>query len=358
MGRLQLICGDDEFAVKERARAAAAALGGAAPEENPALETVPGDSDELKPDAVIGRFLDALRTPPFLCDSKLVWLRHCRDLDGMFSAKEPSPGAAEALSLLTSPLPPEVSVLIDGGPCDQRKGFFKAMKNAGAEIEVLNAARAGDRRAAENRQYSIRELAREFGKEIAPEAARFLGETLGGDSGALYHELEKICCYAGEAPKVTLSDCQAVCSRTPETVGWEFTGAIAERNPARALSLLDILLRQGEPEMRLLAMLSGEFQKQIQTRLALRQLGIGRVTPRTFDSVPDDIRERYPQNPLLKMHPYRAFKTCEAAMKFSDAELAAHLERIRDAARALVSGGGDRRIVLEQLVLALTRSRR
>ena len=39
---------------------------------------------------------------------------------------------------------------------------------------------------------------------------------------------------------------------------------------------------------------------------------------------------------------------------FTDEVLARDLELVRNAARALVSGGGDRRMVLEQLVLKLT----
>ncbi len=353
MGKLCLICGDDEFAVKERSRTVAAALGGCEPEENPALEIVAGDSDELRPDAVIALFLNALRTPPFLCDSKFVWLRHFRDLS-IFDAKTLSSGAQEVTELLAEELPTELTVLIDGFNCDLRKGFARTLKNAGAQIESLNTARPGDRKSADNRKFSIRELARSFGKEIDPDAAQFLSETIGGDSGTLYHELEKISCYADDAPRITLADCRAVCSRTPETVSWEFTGAIVERNPARALELLNILLQQGEAELRLLAALSGEFQKQIQTRLALRQLNITRLTPRTFDSLPDDLRERFRDNPLLKMHPFRAYKTCESAMKFSDAELAHNLGLIRDTSRSLVSGGGEKRMLLEQLVLALT----
>lgn len=353
MGRLVIISGDDDFAVKERSRAAARELAGGELEENPAVEIIAGDGEELKPEAVVARFLDALRTPPFLCDSKLVWLRHFRDLD-LFSAKEPDDGVAGALEILSNPLPPELSVLIDGAGLDQRKSFCKTMKSAGASIEVLNAVKATDRRFADDRKESLRDICGELGKSLEPAAAQFLTETIGGDSGLLRNELEKLCSYVGDAAVITLADCREVCSRTPETVSWEFTGAIVGRDRARALRLLDIMLRQGEPEIRLMYALSGEFQKLIQTRLAMKQLKLSRVTPRTFDSLPESLKKEFPDNPLLKLHPYRAFKTCEGAAGFSDAELARNLEAVRDAGRALVSGGGESRIILEQLILRLT----
>ena len=356
MGQLVILSGDDEFTVKERARAVARELAGGEIEENPAVEIIAGDGEELKPDEVIARFLDALRTPPFLCDSKLVWLRHLRDLE-LFSAREPGDGVAGVLEILTQPLPPELSVLIDGGGLDQRKSFCKTVKSAGATVEIFNAVKATDRRFADGRKESLREICGSLGKSLEPAAAQFLTETIGGDSGMLRNELEKLCSYVGDAAVITLADCREVCSRTPETVSWEFTGAIVGRDRPRALRLLDIMLRRGEPEIRLMYALSGEFQKLIQTRLAMKQLKLTRVTPRTFDSLPESLKKEFPDNPLLKLHPFRAFKTCEGAAGFTDAELAGNLEAVRNASRALVSGGGEPRIILEQLVLRLTARR-
>ena len=158
----------------------------------------------------------------------------------------------------------------------------------------------------------------------------------------------------GENPRISLEDCQAVCCRTPETVSWEFTGAILSGNTELALKLLGLLLQEKDSEMRMMATLSGEFQKLIQTRLAMKELGITRVNPRTFDSLGDDIKQRFPENALLKLHPFRAFKVCENASAFPDEVLAGNLELIRNAARGLVSGGGEKRMILEQLVIKLT----
>ena len=47
MGKLILISGDDEFAVKAKARETAAALAdGVAPEDDPAFEIIIGDGEE------------------------------------------------------------------------------------------------------------------------------------------------------------------------------------------------------------------------------------------------------------------------------------------------------------------------
>jgi DNA polymerase III delta subunit len=129
-----------------------------------------------------------------------------------------------------------------------------------------------------------------------------------------------------------------------------------ENNRSKALLTLAKLLSQRDSgmEIRMLAGLSNEYQKLIQTRLAMKQLNINRANPNSFSALPPEVKERFPDNPLLKMHPYRAFKTCEAASRFSGNSLAMKLTAIRDASRALVSGGGDSRILLEQLVCKLT----
>ncbi|MDR0933427.1 MAG: DNA polymerase III subunit delta [Victivallales bacterium] len=353
MGKLYFITGNDEFAVKERSRELALELTQGELEDNPAAEIVPGDSDTLSLEEITRNFIEAVRTPPFLCDSKFIWLRHFANFD-IFNSMEPGQVFVEAQLILTSPLPDDVTVLADGFNLDMRKSFGKALKTAKISVETLNTSKIGDKNHADDRRIDIRTICQELGKEIDGNATAYLTETLSGDSGVLRNELEKLACFVGATARITLADCQAICSRTPETVTWEFTGAISSRNAPAAIRLLDVLLAQGEAEMRLIAALSGEFQKQIQTKLAMRQLSLNGVNARTFDLLPQELRDKYPDNPLLKLHPYRAFKICESAANFTDEELVRNLELVRNANRDLVSGGGDRRIVLEQLILKAT----
>ena len=350
MGQLCIITGDDDFSRKERAREIIETM--VADPEDPKLETVAGDAAEKKPEEILALFLDALRTPPFLTGEKVLWLRHFPDLEAIGNPRDGSCGAAVS-EFLASPLPPELAVVIDGPGFDLRRSAAKAIKKAGARVESFSTSRPGDRNASENRRADIVESCRTAGKRIAADATSYLVEVIGGDSGVLRNELRKLFCYVGDKPEITLADCREIISRTPETVSWEYTTAIHSGNVGQALRLLDILLRDKDSEMRMISMLSSEFQKMIQTRLALSELGITRVYPGVFDSVPEELRARFPDNPLLKMHPYRAFKSCEVAAAVSDAELAAKLTLIRTAARHLVSGVGNKRMVLEQLTIKL-----
>lgn len=357
MGKLFLISGDDEFSRKQRAREIIGELAGENPEDNPALEIISGDAPDMKAPVIAGRFLESLRTPPFLCENKIVWLRHFPDLEP-FGAASPAEPYEEIIQFLSEPLPEELSVVIDGPGLDQRKSFAKALKAAGAVMESKAMARMTDKNYADSRRMAIEEFLRNSGKRMTRDAVQFLCDTVGGDAGTLANELEKLLCYAGMNPEITLEDCRAIISCTPETISWEYTGAIIAGDVPRALSLAGILLSSGEPEQRMLSFLSGEFQKMVQTRLAMLELGVKNPGPNTFAALPQELKDKYPANPLLKIHPFRAYKVCESAARFSDRELAEKLTAVRDASRALVSGGGDKRIILEQLTLKLAKKNR
>ena len=353
MGKLFIISGDDDFSVKAKARMAAAELCRGEP-DGADMEIIDADAESIKFPELTARLLETLRTPPMFADSQHIWIRnfgYFAELSGAYKEK----GAAGVLAeMLASPLPEEQTIILNGPGLDQRKSWVKAVKAAGASIEICSSGRAGDKNFAETRKVRIRDWCRDAGKSIEPGAVQYIEETAGSDPGLLYQEVEKVITYAGLAPEITLDDCRAVCSRTPETAGWNFTGALVARNTRAALIELDTLLRQGDAELRVLAMVSGEFQGMIKLREAMKELQVTRVNPRTFDSIPDSVREKYPENMLLKMHPYRAFKMCENAAKFTEQELARALHAILMANRARVSGGCSPRLAMEQMVFEIT----
>ncbi len=353
MGRLYIISGDDDFSVKERTRSLIGELSGSVPEDDPALEIISGDRDDVKKDELLGNFLAAMRTPPFLTDHKIVWLKHCKMLEEFF-ADDAKGALAEVAAILSSPLDDELTVVIDGPGWDSRRTLAKAVKKTGAEVEIHALVKSTDKNFGENRRDLIKEICNAAGKKISYDAIQYLIDTIGPDNGVLKNELDKLMCYAWQAPEITLRDCEAICSRTNEAVSWEFSGAVVAGKTTQSLQLLDILLKQGEPEVRIMAILSSEFQKMIQLKLAMQELNVERVNPRTFDRFGEADKAKYPNNMLLKLHPYRAFKMCENAANFPDAKLVKALDAIRDASRALVSGGGESRIILEQLILSLT----
>ena len=100
MGKLYIVSGDDDVARKRRVQEIVCEITGCEePENDASLEIVSGDAEESV-EAIQIRFLDALRTPPFLADSKKLWLRHFPDLE-VFSAEEPSKISIAIMEILS-----------------------------------------------------------------------------------------------------------------------------------------------------------------------------------------------------------------------------------------------------------------
>lgn len=356
MGKFFIISGDDDFARKQRAREITILTAQCEePESADHVEIVQADLPELKPDVIADRFLTALRTPPFLAPEKIVWLRHFPDLDQWTAERAPA-AVKDLTAALLEPLPPEVSVIIDGPGLDKRKTLWKNLAKAGAEIELLSISRSTDRNFAETRRNILNNFAKSTGKRITPEAIQYLTDVIGGDSGILANELEKLACYTGNAPEITVHDCRAIVSRTPEAVIWEYTEAIQNGKTDAAMNALAALSKQKDQalEIKLIALLSSAYQKTLNCRLAMHELGIKHPSPAAFENISQETKEKFPANPLIKLHPYRAFKMCETASRLDGAAIAEKLTLIRNASRALVSGGGDSAIILEQLTVALS----
>lgn len=357
MGKLYLISGDDDFTRKVSVKNLIMQLSGFPLDEeheldeNPELEIVVGDTPEIKVSEIAGNFLESLMTPPFLTPGKLVWLKHFPDFD-FFNGKDPV--AAEIIDVLCNNLPENITVVIDGPNLDQRKAYVKQLKSANADIQIFNTTKATDKNAGENRRRIIGQFFEKSQKKISPEALNYLQEVLAGDAGVISNELEKLSCFVGNNPIITINDCEAIISRTTETVSWDFTNAVVEGNVGKALLNLGTLLEPGDMELRILSLLSNEYQKMIQTHMAMNELGLKKVTSQTFSSLGTEVKEKYPDNPLLKLHPYRAFKVCESAMQINGVALADKLSAIRNTYRQLVSSASDKRIVLEQLVIKLS----
>lgn len=98
----------------------------------------------------------------------------------------------------------------------------------------------------------------DFGKVLDPDAADALAE-LGGDLGTLLVELEKAALHAGQAPRVTRADVEAVCRGCAAATVWEWCDAVGARHSGRALELLRTLLESGETAYRLVPLLAIHF---------------------------------------------------------------------------------------------------
>ena len=351
MGQFYLIYGNDEQAVKKKA----SAIAGKFTADDSGLcdiEVVNGDSGKYE--EILEEFISNLQTPPFLTPQKVVYLRYFPYADKLSGNSDDL--TAKAIDLLINP-DENIHVIIEciqNAP-DMRKSNAKKLKNT-ATVEICDSIKTTDKNFQAVRSEAIKDRLMAEGKTVAPDALKFLIDTLGSNSGVLDNELDKLCTFMGRDIKIlTLDICRSLCARTPESVIYFFTGALLEKNLKAALSSLADLIQSGEAEIRIMASVSNSITDLVKSRNAAAELSLdpNRIHPGTFNSIPQDVKERFPNNPLLKMHPFRAFKVCENAIAWSPENLAKVLKIASDANLALVSGNGNPRMVLEQMVLKI-----
>ena len=370
MGAFYLISGNEDYAVKERANEMMRALCGDPPEDNPSLEIIRGDSDNEKAPQVLDKLLLSLDSPAFFSSEKIVWLKHFLKFDEAFS--EPStkkkPSRIDRLTaFLQDGIPPDSTLVIDGPGLDRRKAFYKIASavcgSSGGKLEWFEKADPKTKGFARMLTRRIQSIGMDRGKRIEDPAASFLAETIGADEARLGPEIDKLLTYAGSNPVVTLADCREVCSRATETLAWEFSSALVERNPRRALELIPNIIEHLEqdrgaskPEIVLIYSVMSEFRNLATVKCEGLKLGIPEDASSDYFY---RMNERYKQSPppvkspLFSLHPFRAYKAWENARRFTDRELVLAFRALVEANRAIVSSVGNARIALELLTIRI-----
>lgn len=268
--RVRVVAGSDDLAVKERAAALAKEL---APASEWGLEVIDGwiDGADQMADA-IGRVIEALRTPPFLADEKLVWFKNltvpddeaARGAASMFEALDP------LLELLSGPFPDNVRLLISAPGLDRRRAFFKSLQ-AIAEMVVLDLpAKQGHRGGA-----TIEDMAAEAfhsaGRDAEPAAVVRLAALCGLDPWLLRIEAVKACLYAGDEPRVTAAHVNEVVTPARAESHWDWCDAVVEGDVSTALRLLRQLEFQRENPVGLIAALSSHAKLLVECRILLER---------------------------------------------------------------------------------------
>src|SRR5450759_5749690 len=176
---LALVCGDDDFAVKQRAKQLyekwSAELGGM---DHEIIEATAANSgDALK---ALGKLRESLQTLPFFGSGKVIWLRDCNFLGDERAAS--ASDVTETLNDLAGELKNfswnNVRLLISAGKVDKRKTFFKTLDKIGT-VENFAALSADDRDWVERAEVAARTAIRERKKDISGEALSELVSRVG-----------------------------------------------------------------------------------------------------------------------------------------------------------------------------------
>ncbi|MEJ5364308.1 MAG: DNA polymerase III subunit delta [Desulfosoma sp.] len=102
----------------------------------------------------------------------------------------------------------------------------------------------------------VQEKAAGYGKTMKPAVAAQLVDAVGPDLYALEREIEKLCLYVGDAPRITAEDVDAACSRVRSEHIFKLMDHVAERRPEAAFEALRQVLLKGDSPLALMALLA------------------------------------------------------------------------------------------------------
>ena len=355
---LSLICGDDEFAVKQRAKQIylqwCEELGGM---DHEIIEaSVAHGGDAL---AAIAKLREALNTLPFFGSGKVVWLRDCNFLGDERTAS--SQAVTETLAELAEELKnfawQNVRLLISAGKVDKRKTFFKTLDKIGT-VENFAALSADDKDWAERAEVAARTAVRERKKEISEEALAELVSRVGPNARQLEGEIEKLCLYLGDRKKIEFTDVAAICTRNKTARAFALGDALGDRDLPRLLQRLDEELWEmksdkDKSEIGLLYGLIGKIRALLLLKEMLRE---GWLKPEMDYNRFKTQLERVPKEKLpadrrfnpLALNPYVLYKALPQVKKYSPHELVRAMDLLLRCNQRLVTSALDETLVLQQ----------
>jgi DNA polymerase III subunit delta len=358
-----LICGEDDFAVQQRARQIytewCGELGGMDHETIDAAVSNSGEA--LK---ALGKLREALQTLPFFGGGKAIWLRDCNFLgdDRVTAAQDVTETLAEIAQELKAFRWDNVRLLISAGKVDKRKVFFKAVEKIGA-VESFAGLSADDRDWAEQAEQLARRELRARNKGASVEAVAELVSRVGPNARLLANEIEKLALYVGDRAEVGVADVHAVCIRNKTARAFALGDALGDRNLARLFRCLDEELweMQFDKKRSEIGLLYGLISKVRALLMLKEMLGEGWVKPTgdynqfkaQLERVP---RERFPEdrryNPLA-LNPYVLFKALPQAQRYTQAELVCAMDLLLHCNQQLISSNLDDPLILQQALIKI-----
>lgn len=239
----------------------------------------------------------------------------------------------ELQGYVADPAPTTVLVLELSKSPDRRRKTWKAIEKA-ATVVSCDAPRPAELSDWVVEQAKIRDLS------LGRDGVRYLVSEFGGDLRRLTNELEKLSLYsAGE--RIDPETIATVLGRGKAQSIFKFIDAVGSGDSAKALRQLGRLLEEGEPPLRVLALLDRLVG---QLRIA-REATVGAGGSRG--------RGGGGMAKLLGVPPSTADALAEAARRMDESKLAAAVGGVSACDRLLKSSSVAPRIALESLTMTL-----
>ena len=359
---LVLVCGEDDFAVKQRAKQLylqwTEELGGMDHEIIDAAVSNSGDA--LK---ALAKLREAMQTLPFFGSGKAIWFKDCNFLSEERAATK---DVIESLVALADELKQfawqNVRLLVSAGKVDKRKVFYKTLDKLGT-VESFAGWSVDDRDWASQAEVWARKGLRTRQKEISDEALAELINRVGANARQLDSEIEKVALYVGDRKEIEFEDVATICTRNKTARAFALGDALGDRDLPRLLARLDealweVKLDPQKSEIGLLYGLISKVRAMFLLKDMLREAWVkqdmdynrfkAQLERVPTDQLPEDRRF----NPLA-INPYVLYKALPQVKRYSEAELVRAMDLLFQCNLRLVSSSLEESLVLQQALVQI-----
>ena len=187
--------------------------------------------------------IDLAETLPFFADRRVILIEN----SGFFK------NSCEDLAEYLPQVPESTNFIFVEEEVDKRSKLYKAAQKVGKVVEF----------ATQNEELITRWILsrlKKEGKNITGNVMQLFLSKTGTDMGNIDKELEKLICYTLDKDIIEASDVDAITTEQVTNKIFDMVNCIAEHNQKRALDLYYDLLTLKEPPMRIMFLISRQFQ--------------------------------------------------------------------------------------------------
>ena len=187
--------------------------------------------------------IDLAETLPFFADRRVILIEN----SGFFK------NSCEDLAEYLPQVPESTNFIFVEEEVDKRSKLYKTAQKVGKVVEF----------ATQNEELITRWILsrlKKEGKNITGNVMQLFLSKTGTDMGNIDKELEKLICYTLDKDIIEAADVEAITTEQVTNKIFDMVNCIAEHNQKRALDLYYDLLTLKEPPMRIMFLISRQFQ--------------------------------------------------------------------------------------------------
>ncbi len=354
------VLGSDDAKVKEAALALVRQHTPAAAGDF-GVETIDGGAENSEhAGRICAQAIEAVQTIPFFGGGKVVWLKSVNFLADSVTGRAQATleGIESLLDVLEAGLPADVFFVLSAGAVDKRRSGHLRLEKL-AQTLVHDAPDAGQRGWEAQVEAIVSERSTALGLTFDPDALELFVLLAGERTQQIVNELEKLHLYLGpQRRRVTLNDVRTMVPLSRAGVVFELGNAIGQRDPRRAIQLLDQLLNQGENAVGiLLAAIVPKMRNLVLARdmVERHRLGVGHYQSflKQLENLPEAETAHLPRKKDGGLNAYPLFLAAGEGGRFTATELRTGLRACLRANHRLVSSSMEPRVVLSQLIVEI-----